>query len=68
MVTTLILYKINYKLFRMTLILTSFMLEYIHRKLVNVTNTMEVSEIIAELFQNNWDKNLSYLLFYLLCP
>lgn len=52
----------------MTLILTSFMLEYIHRKLMNITNTVEVSEIIAELFQNNWDKNLSYLLFFLLCP
>jgi len=32
---------------------------------MNGTETMEVSEIIAELFQNNWDKNLSYLLFHL---
>ena len=53
MVTTLALYKICYNLFGMTLILTLFMLEYIHRKLMNDTNTMKVSEIIAELFQNN---------------
>lgn len=38
-------------------------LEYIHEKLMNDTNTMKVSEIIAELFQNNWDKNLFCLLF-----
>lgn len=49
----------------MTLILTLFMMEYIHRKLMNDTNSMEVSETIAELFQNNWDKNVSYLMFYL---
>lgn len=49
----------------MTLILTSFMTEYIHWKLMNDTNSMEVSETVAELLQNNWDKNLSYLMFYL---
>lgn len=53
MVITLALYKICYNLSGMTLFLTCFMLEIIHRKLMNDTIIMEVSEIIAELFQNN---------------
>lgn len=65
MVTTLALYMICYNLFGMTLILTTFMLEYIYSKLMNYISNVEVSEIIAQLFQNNWDKNLSYLLFHL---
>lgn len=53
MVTTLALYMICYNLFGMTLILTTFMLEYIYRKLMNYISNVEVSEIIAQLFQNN---------------